>query len=107
MQGLNLGGRAAIRLLCIGAHSDDIEIGCGGLILSLLERRPVDVEWVVFSASGVREQEARRSAGAFLKRARRSNVIVKPFRDCFFRYDGADIKTQFESPKKRGPRQPD
>jgi LmbE family N-acetylglucosaminyl deacetylase len=106
MQGLNLGGRAGIRLLCIGAHSDDIEIGCGGLILSLLERRPVDVEWVVFSASGVREVEARRSAQAFLKGARSANVVVKAFRDGFFPYD-ADIKSQFEALKKRGSRQPD
>jgi LmbE family N-acetylglucosaminyl deacetylase len=93
--------RSPLRVVCIGAHSDDIEIGCGGLILSLLEQRAVDVDWWVFSASGAREREARRSARMFLANARRANVAVHPFRDGFFPYDGAQIKDQFEALKKR------
>src|SRR5712664_2472450 len=91
--------RGALRVLCLGAHADDIEIGCGGLILQVLrESRSVDVDWVVFSAHGRREQEARRSAGLFLRGARRQRVILKQFRDGFFPYD-ASIKEAFEELK--------
>src|SRR4051812_20966438 len=89
--------RAPMRGLCVGAHSDDIEIGAGGLILSLLAKHTVEIDWVVFSgAPGVREKEARRSAAIFLKGARRANVIVKQFKDGFFPYDGAEVKAEFE-----------
>ena len=92
--------RSAIRVLCLGAHSDDIEIGCGGLILDLIARyRAVDITWVVFSARGEREREARRSAGMFLRGARRSRVIVEQFRDGFFPWEGAGIKEIFEDLK--------
>src|ERR1041384_741395 len=102
MHALQLPSRIApLRVLCIGAHSDDIEIGCGGLILSLIgSRKAVDVDWVVFSASGAREREARRSAAMFLQGARRKNIIVKHFRDGFFPYDGASVKRVFETLKK-------
>jgi LmbE family N-acetylglucosaminyl deacetylase len=97
-----LGSSAPLRLLCVGAHSDDIEIGCGGFILELLRgRRPVDVDWVVFSAEGAREKEARRSAALFLKGARSQRVILKQFRDGFFPYEPA-IKQVFEE-LKAGP----
>jgi LmbE family N-acetylglucosaminyl deacetylase len=89
------------RLLCLGAHSDDIEIGCGGFILQLLRSRPrVDLDWVVFSAKDRREQEARRSAALFTKGARRSRVLVSGFRDGFFPHDFAAIKEVFESLKQ-------
>jgi LmbE family N-acetylglucosaminyl deacetylase len=88
-----------LRLLCLGAHSDDIEIGCGGFILDLLRRRRVDVRWVVFSGVGARGLEARRSAELFLRGARRSDVSVFEFRDGFFPYDGAAIKEVFEELK--------
>jgi LmbE family N-acetylglucosaminyl deacetylase len=102
---LNLGkGRGPLRVLCLGAHSDDIEIGCGGLILSLIKgRRPVDVTWVIFSANREREREARRGAAAFLRGAARTNVIVKQFKDGHFPYDGAAIKGVFESLKSTSP----
>src|SRR5436853_163299 len=73
------------KVLCLGAHSDDIEIGCGGTILKLSEDNPdLEVLWVVFSAEGVRIREANQSARAFLKRAGKSQVIVKDFRCSFF-----------------------
>ena len=64
----------AYRVLCLGAHSDDIEIGCGGTILSLLERNDnVLVRWCVFSANEERAGEARKSAAAFLTTALRAS----------------------------------
>ena len=93
-----------LKLLCLGAHSDDIEIGCGGLILSLLSRhRAVDIDWVVFSAPPRRRAEARRSAALFLRGARRTRILLKSFRDGFFPFDGAKIKTVFEGLKSSKP----
>jgi LmbE family N-acetylglucosaminyl deacetylase len=90
------------RILCLGAHSDDIEIGCGGTILQLLAGRPnLDVTWVVFSADRKREQEARKSADLFLQRAKRSTVLVKRFRDGFFPFQGAEVKEFFEELKQK------
>jgi LmbE family N-acetylglucosaminyl deacetylase len=106
MYGFNVrqDARTPLRVACLGAHSDDIEIGCGGFLLQLLgQKRPVDVDWIVFSASGPREKEARRSASLFLRGARRQRVIVKSFRDGFFPHDGAEIKDVFEE-LKQGPR---
>src|SRR3954465_15315162 len=97
-----VGSARPLRLLCLGAHSDDMEIGAGGSILELLSgRRPVDVDWVVFSGDAAREKEARRSAALFLKGARSQRVIVKQFRDGFFPYEPA-IKQVFED-LKAGP----
>jgi LmbE family N-acetylglucosaminyl deacetylase len=93
-------GHEAYRVLCLGAHSDDIEIGCGGTLLSLLEgRENVAVRWVVFSGSEERACEARRSAGIFLARAREKEVVVKSYRDGFFPYLGGQIKDEFEALK--------
>src|SRR5437016_1484510 len=70
------------RILCLGAHSDDIEIGCGGTVLRILEENPdAEVLWVVIGASGQRADEATASAKSFLARARQKEVIVKEFRD--------------------------
>src|SRR2546422_9376818 len=98
--------RGRLHILCLGAHSDDIEIGCGGLILQVLrESRSVDVDWIVFSAHGRREQEARRSAGLFLRGARRQRVILKQFRDAFFPY-AASLKKALKAWKKGAARTP-
>ncbi len=100
---VDLLGRVAApaRILCLGAHSDDIEIGCGGTILQLIAGGlTVEVTWVVFSAGADREREARTSAQLFLGAAA-NDVIVHRFRDGFFPYDGGQIKDQFEALKKR------
>jgi len=91
------------KILCLGAHSDDIEIGCGGTILRLLSTRNVEVVWVVFGASNEREQEARNSAALFLSSAKTKEVIVKNFRDGFFPFEGTKIKEHFEELKATTP----
>ncbi len=96
---LDLGGDAPLRVLAIGSHADDIEIGCGGTILRLARDRPLDVHWVVLSASEERAQEARASAAAFLDAASESRVDVESFRDAFFRY-GGEVKEYFERLKE-------
>jgi LmbE family N-acetylglucosaminyl deacetylase len=84
----------------VGAHSDDIEIGCGGTILRLLsEYRDAEIHWVVLGSSGERDQEAVRSAGQFLAAAGKRNVIVEHFKNSFFPYVGDEIKRFFETLK--------
>lgn len=100
---LNLNAKKSqqLRVLCLGAHADDLEIGCGGTVLKLTERfSRLDVRWVVFSASEVRRAEAERSAGLFLKKAWRKTTEIADFRDGFFPYDGGAIKEYFEKLKK-------
>jgi LmbE family N-acetylglucosaminyl deacetylase len=88
------------RVLCLGAHSDDIEIGCGGTLLKLTrDHSDVQVLWVVFSGRGGRSQEARSSAGAYLAGAGRKTIVVKRFRDGFFPAQMASIKEYFEELK--------
>jgi LmbE family N-acetylglucosaminyl deacetylase len=88
---------AVTRIVCLGAHCDDIEIGCGGTVLKLLESKPgVHVDWVVFSSDELREAEARAGAAAFLERAGSTNLVVKTFRQRFFPYVGAEIKEFFD-----------
>jgi len=89
------------RILCLGAHSDDIEIGCGGTILQLLQNsNKLEFYWLVLCSNPDRAREAERSAEAFLRRARKKTVVVKSFRDGFLPYIGAPVKDTFEALKK-------
>jgi len=93
-----------LKILCLGSHSDDIEIGCGGTILRLLSgQSEIEVAWVVFGSSNKRDQEARDSADRFLVQAKKKNVAVKNFRDGFFPFEGAQIKDYFEELKAVSP----
>jgi LmbE family N-acetylglucosaminyl deacetylase len=95
------GPGAPLSLLCLGAHCDDIEIGCGGTILSLLAERPGSrVDWVVFASTPEREKEARASAADFLAGAQEANVVVRAFRESYFPYVAAEIKDFFETLKR-------
>jgi len=91
-----------LKILCVGCHSDDIEIGCGGTILQLLSGNPnLEFCWMVFSSGGgEREKEARKSAELFLDKAKKKELIVKDFRDGFFPFEGAKIKSVFEEELK-------
>ena len=92
---------SAMRILCLGAHSDDIEIGCGGTILRWIDVFPnLAVTWVVFAASELRATEARASAEAFLRQVNEKRIIVKNFREGYFPYVGAEIKDYFEQLKR-------
>lgn len=100
MKALALSGVGS--LLCLGAHSDDIEIGCGGTVLRLLEANPgAVVHWVVFSARADRAREAEASAARFLAGARERQVELHQFRDGFFPSEIARIKTYYEELKGR------
>lgn len=91
-----------LSVLCLGAHSDDIEIGCGATLLGWIERGiKLDVTWVVLSAAGQRAEEARDSANAFLEGAAARSIELKEFRDGFFPYQGAEVKAWFEELKAR------
>jgi LmbE family N-acetylglucosaminyl deacetylase len=85
------------RLLAVGAHADDIEIGCGATILRLAAEHPgLSVDWLVLSGHGDRAGEAADSAAAFLAGAGATRVMVEGFRDGFFPYDGGAVKERFE-----------
>jgi LmbE family N-acetylglucosaminyl deacetylase len=100
---IRLGGHADdLRVvLCLGAHCDDIEIGCGGTLLRLMEEYPgLSVHWVVFSSTPLRAEEARLGAQRFLSGAGEKLVTIHDFADGFFPYHGAAIKECFESLKR-------
>jgi LmbE family N-acetylglucosaminyl deacetylase len=90
----------ALKILCLGAHSDDIEIGCGGTILRLIEEYPgCTFHWVVFGATGVRKTEAQRAAESFAG-ARLEHLLLKDFPDGFMPYVGSEVKSTFEELKQ-------
>src|SRR4249919_3887146 len=92
------------RVLVIGCHADDIEIGCGGTLIALTEARPdVALTWVVLAAHGSRAAEARSSARALLPDATEPDVRVHEFRDGFLPYVGGEVKGVFEGLKEVRP----
>jgi LmbE family N-acetylglucosaminyl deacetylase len=103
MRALGLAGPGdRLSVLCLGAHSDDIEIGAGGTLLSLQERGVrLDVHWCVLSGVGERESEARTSASDFLSAAERSQIEIMSFRDSFFPEQGDAIKSWFAALRER------
>lgn len=93
-----------LNVLCIGAHSDDIEIGCGGTILRLIAGGwQLAVQWVVFCSNETRGEEARASARDFLSGANQSTISIERFRDGFLPYSGPPVKEYFEELKKATP----
>jgi LmbE family N-acetylglucosaminyl deacetylase len=97
---LNLLLQKNLKVLCLGAHSDDIEIGCGGTILRLLREVPdTQFYWLVFSAKENRAKEASESAFSFLSKAKSKTIDIQNFRESYFPFIGAEIKDCFESLK--------
>jgi LmbE family N-acetylglucosaminyl deacetylase len=94
-------GGGPLRILALGAHADDIEIGCGGTLLRLAsQKRELDVRWVVFCSTPERATEARHSAESFLGGAARRQVTIGSHRDGFLPYEGAGVKDEFEALKR-------
>ena len=103
MKALRIAGRGdRLSVLCLGAHSDDIEIGAGGTLLSWLDQGiRLDVQWCVLSGADEREGEAKASASNFLAAAECRKIEVISFRDGFFPEQGGQIKAWFEALKGR------
>src|SRR5258706_1558486 len=96
--GLGTNRKAA---LFLGAHCDDIEIGCGGTIQRVVAANPnIRIHWVTLSSNSTREKEARHAAGMLLKGAVNADVRIESFKESFFPYSGADIKAYFERLKR-------
>jgi len=93
--------KSGYKILCLGAHCDDIEIGCGGTLSRLIQDHPIDfVKWVVFASTETRKHEAIASASIFLEQAKEKDIVVFDYRDAFLNYSGIEIKEKFESIKK-------
>jgi LmbE family N-acetylglucosaminyl deacetylase len=93
--------KETVSILCLGAHCDDIEIGCGGTLLQLLARHQnISCTWVTFCSTPEREAEAREVSSAFLAKTGNSNVVIHSFRDGFLPWSGPEVKDAFEALKK-------
>ena len=97
---LTLRRKESLNLLCLGAHCDDIEIGCGGTVMKLSEEyTALKIKWVIFTSNAEREREARESADHFLEKVSDKEVVVLTFRDGLLPFEGVAIKNYFEELK--------
>lgn len=86
-----------LNLLVLGAHCDDIEIGCGGTLLKWsMEARIQKIIWVIFSSNATRKEEARRSAEMYLQDIPESEIIILDYQDAYLTFDAKEIKEKFE-----------
>jgi LmbE family N-acetylglucosaminyl deacetylase len=102
MLALSFAKSEPLRVLCLGAHCDDIEIGCGGTLMTLQEHFPAaSFEWVVFTSEGGRGDESRKAAAGIHGSRRPAKVEVLDFRTSYLPYQGAEVKDRFEAIKER------
>ncbi|WP_441000167.1 PIG-L deacetylase family protein [Fodinibius sp. SL11] len=93
--------KEGLKMLFLGAHCDDIEIGCGGTVLHMIENYKIDhIKWVVFTSNEVRKKEAESSAKEFLKSVKNADVDVYDYQDGFLPSVWSEIKVRFEDLKK-------
>jgi len=93
--------KEGLSILAVGAHCDDIEIGCGGTLLKLFDQYPIrHIKWIVFASTPQRKVEAMTSAKAFLKDVPSADIRVLDYRDAFLEQSKFEIKEIFESVKK-------
>jgi LmbE family N-acetylglucosaminyl deacetylase len=98
---MDAGRQGPLQILCLGCHSDDIEIGCGGAVLRLAEEYPdAAFHWVVFSALGSRRDEADRAAHLFVRPEQLKGPHLKTFPDAFMPFVGMEVKGAFEELKR-------
>ncbi len=102
MLGFTIENSNPLNILCLGAHCDDIEIGCGGTLLKIFENYQIEkVFWIVFASNDIRKTEAFDSASRFLDGFENKEIIVKSFKDGFLPYNAKDIKEYFEVIKSK------
>ena len=90
-----------LNVLCLGAHCDDIEIGCGASLLKLIEQKKIhSIRWIVFASNPLRKAEAIKSAEAFLEGVENAQIEVLEYRDAFLKFSALEIKEHFESVKR-------
>lgn len=97
----NLNNKKGLNILALGAHCDDIEIGCGGTLLKIFDQYGINhIKWIVFASNEQRKKEAITSAEAFLKNIKSKEIIVLDYKDAFLEQSKFEIKAFFESIKK-------
>ena len=100
MQSLSFNTTKKLNLICLGAHCDDIEIGCGGTLLKFFQNYEINsVRWVVFASNAERKQEATNCANNFLQKIKNKSITVLDYRDGFLPFHAIEIKEYFESIK--------
>ena len=85
-----------IRLLCLGAHCDDIEIGSGGTLLRLTEEYEVAVRWMTFTGEPARQAESLSAAHRLLSAATELQIDHLSFKESVLPWHGEAVKDQFE-----------
>ena len=100
MLSLNLNKNRNLKILCLGAHCDDIEIGCGGTLLKILDEYNVEsVRWIVFASNEKRKREAENCANHFLEEVNSAIIEINGFRDGFLPFHAIELKEKFEEIK--------
>lgn len=85
-----------LKVLCVGSHPDDIEIGCGGTIIKWLDMNIIEnIDWVIFSSNSIRRSEAKNSFSSFINNQASSSIIIEDYDDSFLPYYGKEIKEKF------------